>query len=70
MPEMNGIEVLERIRAGGQTSKTRGILLSAKSEDEDVAAGYRAGADYYLTKPFTSKQLLYGVRLVLGKPAG
>jgi DNA-binding response OmpR family regulator len=32
-----------------------------------VIAGYQTGADYYMTKPFTAKQLLYGVRLVLGQ---
>jgi len=32
-----------------------------------VLSGYQYGADYYITKPFTAKQLLYGIDLVLGK---
>ena len=43
------------------------IVLSAKAQDQDLITGYQTGADYYMTKPFTSSQLLYGVKLVLGK---
>lgn len=67
MPEMSGIEALEKLRALPQTAATPVILLTAKSLDEDVLTGYRVGADYYMTKPFTAKQLVYGVNLVLGK---
>ncbi len=67
MPVMNGFEALEQLRASPQTSQIPVILLTAKSQDEDVISGYQTGADYYMTKPFTAKQLLYGVRLVLGK---
>jgi CheY-like chemotaxis protein len=67
MPEMNGMEVLEALRASPQTEKIPVILLTAKTQDEDVIAGYQTGAAYYITKPFTAKQLLYGLRLVLGK---
>ncbi|MBI2962888.1 MAG: response regulator [Deltaproteobacteria bacterium] len=67
MPEMNGIEALEKLRALPQTAHIPVILLTAKSLDEDVLTGYRVGADYYMTKPFTAKQLVYGVNLVLGK---
>ncbi len=68
MPEMDGLQTLEKMREYPDTSAIPVILLTAKSQDEDVIAGYRGGADYYMTKPFTSKQLLYGVRLVLGQP--
>ncbi len=67
MPEMSGMEVLERLRASAQTAAVPVILLTAKAQDEDVISGYQVGADYYITKPFTSKQLLYGIRLVLGQ---
>lgn len=67
MPEMSGIEVLEKLRSSPQTSRIPVILLTAKAQDEDVITGYQFGADYYITKPFTSKQLLYGIRLVLGQ---
>jgi DNA-binding response OmpR family regulator len=68
MPEMNGLEALEELRKHAATSAVPVILLTAKSHDEDVIEGYRVGADYYMTKPFSAKQLLYGVRLVLGQP--
>jgi two-component system, OmpR family, alkaline phosphatase synthesis response regulator PhoP len=67
MPGMSGMEVLERLRASPETSRIPVILLTAKAQDQDVIAGYQSGADYYMTKPFTSNQLLYGVKLVLGK---
>lgn len=69
MPVMNGLEVLEQLRASPQTSQIPVILLTAKAQDEDVISGYQSGADYYMTKPFTAKQLTYGVRLVLGQIA-
>lgn len=68
MPEMNGLEAMEELRKHAATSAVPVILLTAKAQDEDVLEGYRVGADYYMTKPFTAKQLLYGVRLVLGQP--
>lgn len=67
MPEMSGIEVLEKIKANKKTSKVPVILVTAKTQDEDVLVGYQYGADYYITKPCTSKQLLYGIGLVLGR---
>ena len=67
MPEMSGIEVLERLRSSPRGARVPVILLTAKSQDEDVISGYQYGADYYITKPFTPKQLLYGIRLVLGQ---
>src|SRR5215470_639630 len=67
MPEMSGLEVLERIKSNPLTSNMPVILVTAKTQDEDVLAGYQYGADYYITKPCTAKQLLYGIGLVLGK---
>lgn len=66
MPEMDGIEVLERIRAHPEHASIPVILVTAKAEDDDVLAGYKLGADYYITKPFNARQLLHGIGLVLG----
>jgi CheY-like chemotaxis protein len=66
MPEMDGIEVLDRIRANPQSASLPVILVTGKGQDEDVLAGYKYGADYYITKPFTPRQLLHGIGLVLG----
>jgi CheY-like chemotaxis protein len=67
MPEMNGIEVLQRIKEDAASGRLPVILVTAKTQDEDLLSGYQYGADYYITKPFTGKQLLYGIELILGK---
>ncbi len=66
MPEMDGIQVLDRIRTNPKLAAVPVIMVTAKVEDEDVLAGYKGGADYYITKPFTARQLLHGIGLVLG----
>jgi len=66
MPQMSGMEVLDRLRANPATAGVPVILVTAKDQDEDILAGYKYGADYYITKPFSAKQLLYGIGLVLG----
>ena len=70
MPEMDGLEVLTRLKAKTETATTPVILLTAKVQYEDVLGGYKLGADYYITKPFTSTQLVNGINLLLreGKP--
>jgi CheY-like chemotaxis protein len=67
MPNVGGLEVLQRMREDARTGRVPVILVTAKAQDEDVMSGYQYGADYYITKPFTPKQLLYGIGLVLGK---
>ena len=67
MPQMSGLEVLQRIRGAHATAHIPVILVTAKMQDEDVLTGYQYGADYYITKPCTAKQLLYGIGLVLGR---
>src|SRR5215468_4464966 len=64
MPEMSGLEVLEQIKADAATRSVPVILVTAKTHDDDVLSGYQYGADYYITKPFTAKQLVYGIDLV------
>ena len=71
MPQMDGLEVLTRMKAAPDTAAIPVILLTAKVQYEDVLGGYKLGADYYITKPFTSTQLINGINLLLGeaKPA-
>jgi CheY-like chemotaxis protein len=66
MPVMSGIEVLQRIKQDPTVSALPVILVTAKAQDEDLLSGYQYGADYYITKPFTAKQLIYGIGLILG----
>lgn len=67
MPDMSGIEVLEKLKSTPSTAGIPVILVTAKTQDDDVISGYAVGAEYYITKPFTTRQLLYGVNLVLGQ---
>lgn len=67
MPEMDGLEVLSRLKGVTETVSIPVILLTAKVQYEDVLGGYKLGADYYITKPFTSTQLVNGINLLLGE---
>ena len=67
MPAMSGMEVLDRIRASPQHAAIPVILVTGRSSDEDMLEGYKFGADYYIRKPFTPRQLLHGIGLVLGR---
>lgn len=60
MPKMDGITVLKNIRSHGNSIPV--ILLTAKSEIDDRVTGLDSGADDYLTKPFSMKELLARIR--------
>ena len=70
MPEMDGLKVLTRLRENSDTASIPVILLTALVQYEEVLKGYKTGADYYITKPFTSTQVLEGVNLLLGGDQG
>ncbi len=57
MPNMDGMEVLERVKANPILRHCPVILQTALDDKDDVLAGMRAGAYYYLTKPFAEEQL-------------
>ena len=65
MPEMNGYEVLKAIREMPQYASLPCIMVTAKDEDSEVIEGYKYGADYYIPKPYTSKQIEYGIKLYI-----
>ena len=58
MPEMDGFEVLRRLKAATETSSIPVILLSARDQLKDISKGYEIGADHYITKPFTNTHLM------------
>lgn len=67
MPEVSGYDVLIHMKQRPETQNIPVILLTAKGEAEDVLTGYKDyGVEYYITKPFTSRQLLAGIKLYLG----
>ena len=64
MPNMDGWEVLERLRSDIRMKNLSVIVLTAIDGDLDMLKAYDLGANYYLTKPFTKAQLLYGLNLM------
>ena len=62
MPRMDGFAVCRRLR---QQSDTPIILLTVRGEEDDIVAGLELGADDYMTKPFSPRQLVARVQAVL-----
>jgi DNA-binding response OmpR family regulator len=65
MPGLDGLEVLEQIRADDELRGTLVLLLTAKAQESDVRRGYEAGADAYVRKPFSPAELSKRVRELL-----
>src|SRR5688500_1424453 len=64
LPKINGFEVCRRIRHD-QDSQTPVIMMTARNKDEEVVHGLNIGADDYVTKPFSVKQLTARMKAVL-----
>lgn len=58
MPERDGFDVLASLKEHPRTKDIPVVLLSAKAADTDVWQGWKAGADYYITKPFDMDELM------------
>ncbi len=65
MPGMTGLQLVKVIRADPELASTRVILVAASAHESDRAAGMAAGADFYVTKPFSPSDLLASVEAVL-----
>lgn len=65
MPEMDGIELTQRLREDAQLRLTPILMLTARAEEGDEIAGLDAGADDYVTKPVSPKKLVSRVRAML-----
>lgn len=65
MPEVDGLEVCRRIRENAATQSMKVIFLSAKIKQEEIDAGYAAGADLYITKPFSTRKIMAEVKNML-----
>ena len=64
MPKKDGWEVMKEVKSNPKTKNLPVIILTAKNEDSDMFKGYDLGTNYYMTKPFTKAQLLYGLKLM------
>ncbi len=65
MPKVDGLEVLTLLKENPDTRSIPVILLTSKVEYKDVLEGYKKGAAYYITKPFTKNQLLNDIDSIL-----
>jgi len=58
IPEINGVEICQKIKSDPLVKKTPLIILSAKGQESDIIYGLGMGADDYITKPFSTKELI------------
>jgi two-component system, OmpR family, response regulator len=67
MPCLSGLDLLVKIREAAQV-RIPVLLLSGRSRDADVDAGFAAGADDYMLKPFSPRELVHRVNGILARP--
>lgn len=70
MPKLSGIDVCRELRADPTTAAVPIVLLTARSQERDVERGFDAGANDYLVKPFSPRELLSRARALLGRSTG
>ncbi len=69
MPDVDGYQVCRELRQRPDRAGTKVIFLSAKSREEDIRKGLEVGADLYIPKPFSTRQLMEKVRELLALSA-
>jgi DNA-binding response OmpR family regulator len=67
MPTVSGYDVCQKVRENPAWSGTRIVMLSAKGRDVEVSKGLAVGADAYVTKPFSTRDLIAKVTELLGE---
>ena len=67
MPRLDGYEVTRGIRDDPAIADMPVVLLTARSQEADVARGFEVGADDYITKPFSPQELISRVSAILGR---
>ncbi|MDB5770802.1 MAG: response regulator receiver protein [Burkholderia sp.] len=68
LPLRSGFEVCQKIRENRGWDRVKVVMLSAKGRDLDTSKGLALGADAYITKPFSTKDLIEEVRALLARP--
>lgn len=66
LPKKDGFDVCQQIRANPQWQAIKVVMLTAKGRDTEVSKGIALGADAYMTKPFSTRDLVAQVRQLLG----
>jgi CheY-like chemotaxis protein len=67
MPKVDGYTLMTNLRESTRFADIPIFLVTAKGEDEEVLEGYKKGADYYIMKPYSSRQVEYGLMMFLEK---
>jgi DNA-binding response OmpR family regulator len=67
MPRMSGIDVCRMLRSDPATAEILIIMLTARVQEQDVEGGFTAGADDYVTKPFSPRELVSRIQALLSK---
>ena len=70
MPGMSGFELAERLKTDERTARIPIIFLTAKDTEDDTLQGFGLGADDYVTKPFSVREVVARVKAVLGRSQG
>ncbi len=68
LPHRTGLEVCQKIRSAEKHQETKIILLSAKGRETDIDKGLSLGADAYVTKPFSTRDLLETIKNLITNP--
>ncbi len=69
MPGIDGLQVCQRLRADQKVGRTPVIMLTAKATEADRIVGLELGADDYITKPFSPREVVARVKAVLRRSA-
>jgi DNA-binding response OmpR family regulator len=67
LPGLDGFELCHRLRTHAATADIPVLILSAKAQDTDKAAGFKMGADYYVVKPAAPEKIVAAVNDILNK---
>ena len=70
MPQISGIELIKSLRASADTATLPIIMLTARNTEDDTIEGLDAGADDYISKPFSPRELLSRVQAALRRSSG
>ncbi len=66
LPKINGFEVCQKLRADPRCRGMKIVMLTAKGRETEIAKGLALGADLYVTKPFSTKELVAQIKQLLG----
>ena len=69
LPGLDGFELCHRLRTYAPTANIPVLILSAKAQDTDKAAGFKMGANYYIVKPADPAQIVDAVKNMLKEPS-